>query len=290
MGNRLFARVIAIDGVRASKNQENEVVMFEGAGKKPRGGSEAGLVRVTMYTDGAAEPNPGSGGYGVVLLSGKHRKELSKGFQLTTNNRMELLAVIAGLEELTKPCIVTIVSDSKYVVESIDKGWVLKWQKKNWFRTKNERAKNADLWQRYLVAAQKHEVKMTWIKGHAGHDHNERCDELAGAAAKGTALEIDVGYQPDENPADEENVGESGLMTRVTVSGSKVTHKLPGEPCRKCGTPLVKAKPQRKKLKVTQTYYFEWYLHCPGCDEKYMVEEAKRMIDNSAQGRLIADE
>ena len=264
--------------------------MSDGAGKALSGGPETQLPRVTIYTDGAAEPNPGAGGYGVVLLHPAKRLELSQGFQLTTNNRMELLAVIAGLEALTKPCRVTVVSDSKYVVESIDKGWVLKWQKKNWFRTRDERAKNADLWQRYLVAAEKHEVKMTWIKGHAGHEHNERCDELAVAAAKGTALEIDVGYQPDESPADEKSAGLSGLVTRVTVSGSKVTHKLPGEPCRKCGTPLVKAKPQRKKFKVTQKYYFEWYLHCPGCDEMYMVEEAKRMLDNSAQGLLIADE
>jgi len=263
--------------------------MSDGAGKAIGGESEAGLPRVTIYTDGAAEPNPGLGGCGVVLLHPAKRLELSQGFQLTTNNRMELLAVIAGLEALTKACRVTVVSDSKYVVESIDKGWVLKWHKKNWFRARDELAKNADLWQRYLVAAEQHEVKMTWIKGHAGHEHNERCDELAVAAARGTKLEVDVGYKPDESQNDAQSDELSGMKARVTLSGSKVTHKLPGEPCRKCGTPLVKAKPQRKKLKVTQTYYFEWYLHCPGCDEMYMVEEAKRMIQKNSHS-LLDDE
>ena len=264
--------------------------MSDGAGKALGGESEAGLPRVTIYTDGAAEPNPGLGGYGVVLLHPAKRFELSKGFQLTTNNRMELLAVIAGLEALTKPCRVTVVSDSKYVVESIDKGWVLKWQKKNWFRTRDERAKNADLWQRYLVAAEQHEVKMTWIKGHAGHEHNERCDELAGAAAKGANLEIDVGYQPDESPADEKSAGLSGLMTKVTVSGSKVTHKLPGEPCRNCGTAIIKKPPKKKTRKPGQEYFYEWYLYCPNCKNMYMVEEAKRMIQKDSQSLLHDEE
>ena len=131
---------------------------------------------VKIYTDGAAEPNPGQGGFGVVLLHPAKRLEISRGFKLTTNNRMELLAVIAGLEKLTKPCRVTVYSDSKYVVNAIDKGKILIWQKANWFRTRSQRAKNPDLWERYLIAAATHEVKLVWLKGQAGHEHNERCD------------------------------------------------------------------------------------------------------------------
>ena len=115
---------------------------------------QSAIGHVIIYTDGAAEPNPGPGGYGVVLLSGKHRKELSGGFRRTTNNRMELLAVIVGLESLTKRCRVTLFSDSKYVVDSVERGSVLKWSKNNWYRTKTDKAKNADLWARFLAIFQ----------------------------------------------------------------------------------------------------------------------------------------
>lgn len=245
---------------------------------------------VTIYTDGAAEPNPGQGGYGVVLLHPAKRLELSRGFELTTNNRMELLAVIAGLEKLTKPCRVTVYSDSKYVVEAIDKGKILEWQRANWFRTRSERAKNPDLWERYLVAAATHEVKLVWLKGHAGHEHNERCDELAGEAARGPKLEVDVGYLSETQLINTVTTDGSESLQKVATSGSKVTHKLPGEPCRKCGTPLVKATPNRKKRKSSQTYYFEWYLLCPGCKEMYMVEEAKRLIENSQKSMFDENE
>ncbi len=144
-----------------------------------------------MYTDGAAKGNPGRGGYGVVLMSGKHRKEISEGFRLTTNNRMELLAVIVGLEALTKKgCDVTIYSDSKYVVDAVEKGWVFNWQKK---RFKNK--KNPDLWLRFLKVYQKHNVKMIWVKGHANIKENEVCDRLAVEAAENAPLKEDTGYK-----------------------------------------------------------------------------------------------
>jgi ribonuclease HI len=148
-------------------------------------------TKITLFTDGAASGNPGPGGYGAVLLSGPHRKELSEGFRLTTNNRMELLAVIAGLEALKTPgCEVTIYSDSKYVIDSVEKGWLQGWVKTN-FRKK----KNPDLWKRFLLVYTQHRVKFHWVKGHAGIPENERCDQLAVDASKKKTLLIDVAYE-----------------------------------------------------------------------------------------------
>ena len=146
---------------------------------------------VTLFTDGAAKGNPGKGGYGLVLLSGSHRKELSEGYRLTTNNRMELLSVIIGLETLKKEkTIVTIYSDSKYVVDAVEKKWVFIWEKKNFGKKKNP-----DLWIRFLKIYRKHVVSFVWIKGHADNKENERCDVLAVRAAEGSRLKIDVWYE-----------------------------------------------------------------------------------------------
>lgn len=144
-----------------------------------------------MYTDGASRGNPGPGGFGTVLLAGPHRKELSGGFRKTTNNRMELLAVIAGLEAIKKEgAEVLIYSDSKYVVDSVTKGWIWGWVKKG-FAGK----KNADLWQRFLEIYKKHKVEFKWVKGHAGNPENERCDVLAVRAAEMANLAADKGYE-----------------------------------------------------------------------------------------------
>ncbi|MFV0364908.1 MAG: ribonuclease HI [Mangrovibacterium sp.] len=146
-------------------------------------------TQVIIYTDGAAKGNPGPGGYGVVLQAGGKRKELAEGFKLTTNNRMELLAVIVALETLKYPCQVTLYSDSKYVVDAIEKKWVFGWQKKG-FKDK----KNPDLWKRFLQIYPKHELKLVWVKGHANIPGNERCDQLAVEAATGANLQEDTGY------------------------------------------------------------------------------------------------
>ncbi len=150
---------------------------------------------VTIYTDGACIGNPGPGGYGAVLLSGEHRKELSGGFANTTNNRMEILAAIVGLESLKKPSAVTIYSDSRYLVDAIEKGWAPKWQANGWMRNKKERAVNPDLWERLLDLTKQHDVEFRWVRGHAGNKENERCDKLAVAAAKGRNLPVDSGYK-----------------------------------------------------------------------------------------------
>ncbi len=147
---------------------------------------------ITIYTDGSSRGNPGPGGYGVVLISGRHRLEKSEGFKLTTNNRMELLAVIVGLEALkVAGSKVTIYTDSKYVVDSVEKKWVLGWEKKGFLNKKNP-----DLWIRFLKIYRKHEVRFIWIKGHANNIENEVCDRLAVDAAIGKQLSDDTGYQP----------------------------------------------------------------------------------------------
>lgn len=148
-------------------------------------------MKITIYTDGSAKGNPGKGGYGIVLSAGKHYKEISQGFRHTTNNRMELLAVIVGLESLKKPGYeVLIVSDSKYVVDAVSKKWVFNWEKKN-FKGK----KNPDLWKRFLIIYPLHKVSFKWIKGHAGHAQNEICDQLAVMASETPNLLIDKGYE-----------------------------------------------------------------------------------------------
>ena len=149
---------------------------------------------VTIYTDGACSGNPGAGGYGVVLLYGAMRKELSEGYRKTTNNRMELLAVIKGLEALKTPCRVELYSDSRYVVDAMEKGWVRKWKQNGWMRNKKEKASNVDLWERLLPLLEKHQVSFIWVKGHADNPENERCDELARMAIQNGALQDDEMY------------------------------------------------------------------------------------------------
>ncbi len=151
-------------------------------------------AEITIYTDGAARGNPGPGGYGVVMMSGKHRKELSEGFRLTTNNRMELLAVIKALEALKQPgSKVTIFTDSKYVADAVNKGWVFQWER-NGFKKK----KNPDLWKRFLEIYRKHNVRLVWVKGHDNIKENERCDHLAVEASKGEKLQPDTGYEKED--------------------------------------------------------------------------------------------
>lgn len=241
------------------------------------------LSHVVIYTDGAAEPNPGPGGYGVVLIAGKHRKELSGGFHRTTNNRMELMGVIVGLEALTKPCRVTLYSDSKYVVDSVERGSVHKWAKNNWFRTKKDKAKNSDLWTRFLAIYSKHHVRFKWVKGHAGVPENERCDVLAVEAAQSYDTIPDEGYIR-EIEASGGSVPSVGLVSQRNLApptnpaASSITHKEAGEECRKCGTPIIKKATKSKPPKPGQTYFYEWYLSCPGCNTMYMVDEAKRSV------------
>ncbi len=137
------------------------------------------MKKVEMFTDGACSGNPGPGGYGTILKYKGHIKELSAGYRNTTNNRMELMAIIKGLEELKEPCEVTIYSDSRYIVDAINKGWLTRWKANRWMRDRKNPVKNIDLWKRLLTQLERHKVTFKWVKGHAGHPENERCDQLA---------------------------------------------------------------------------------------------------------------
>ena len=148
---------------------------------------------ITIYSDGASSGNPGPGGYGVILISGKHRLEKSQGFRLTTNNRMELMAVIAGLEALKKPgSNVVVYTDSRYVADAVEKGWVFQWESKAFKKKKNQ-----DLWLRFLKVYRKHSVKFVWIKGHANNPENDLCDRMAVEASTKSNLIEDTGYNPE---------------------------------------------------------------------------------------------
>jgi ribonuclease HI len=151
-------------------------------------------AEITIYTDGACSGNPGPGGYGIVLMSGPHRLEKSAGYRLTTNNRMELLAAIVALESLKHPdSMVKIYTDSKYLVDAVNKGWLFTWEKKNFAKRKNP-----DLWTRFLTVYRRHNVSLIWIKGHNENPENERCDRLAVEAYRQSNLSEDTGYSPDE--------------------------------------------------------------------------------------------
>ena len=156
------------------------------------------MKQVTIYTDGACSGNPGPGGWGAVLKYGAHERELSGGEASTTNNRMELTAVIEALDILKEPCVVELYSDSKYVIDGLSKGWAKGWQKRGWIKSDKKPALNPDLWERLLAAKGKHKVEFIWVKGHAGHELNERCDELATTAADNPAChQQDTGFRGD---------------------------------------------------------------------------------------------
>lgn len=215
------------------------------------------IQHVTISTDGGAAPNPGAGGYGVILRYGEHEKELSGGFRKTTNNRMELMAAIVGLEALKKKCRVTLRSDSEYLVRSLETRSAFKWRDHNWWRSANNRAKNTDLWERLLDVYERHEVSLVWVRGHTGDPDNERCDQLATEALNRDDLPIDREYEAPK--------------------GDTPTCMQEGDPCLKCKSPLAKRVPNRKH-RPGQTHYYEYYLYCSNCQATVMVDDGKRDI------------
>jgi ribonuclease HI len=216
------------------------------------------LPSVEIYTDGGCEPNPGPGGYGAVLLHPRKRAEINGGFRKTTNNRMEIFAAIAGLELLKQPCKITLYSDSKYVVDAMMAGWLSAWKRKGWWRTKSQRPENVDLWQRLDALCQTHQVDFRWVRGHAGHPENERCDQLAMAALRQPNLPADDGYE-----------------YKPQTDGVRPDMRE-GDPCYKCSTPVIKQQPKKKPK---GDHYFEFYLWCPQCQTIYTVESARRFVE-----------
>ena len=167
---------------------------------------------VQIYTDGGCEPNPGAGGWGVVLIYGEHRKELSGGYGLTTNNRMEIMAVIKGLEALKEPCVVKVYSDSEYVVKAMTLGWVERWKRRGWHRKGNKVAANYDLWARLDALCQEHEVEFIWVKGHADIPGNERADQLAMSALRADDLAVDEFYENSTDTHGVRSIERPGLL------------------------------------------------------------------------------
>jgi ribonuclease HI len=228
------------------------------------------IPEVELFTDGGCDPNPGLGGYGVVLKFGTRRKELSGAYRETTNNRMELMAAIVGLSALLTRCRVRLTSDSEYLVESINKGRVKRWQEQGWWRSVNQRVANHDLWAKLLSLLAKHEVVLIWTKGHAGNSENERCDALARLAVQSSVAEIDEGHEQSK-------------------AGSP--QSIPeGHPCFKCSTPLIKRIPKKRKAKADRAYTYDWYLYCPGCSTMYMTDEGKRVTAKSDTHSLFDEE
>ena len=244
---------------------------------------ERELPVVKIYTDGGAEPNPGKGGFGVIMTFGDYVKEFSIGYTITTNNRMELMGVIFALEKLKKPCKVTIYTDSQYVINGISKGWAKKWKAKNWRKSDKTLASNIDLWDKLLnLIDVQLEVNFIWVKGHAGHKENERCDELATAAMKKSDLLPDLGY------FDEVEIEQQGVELSQVKSTLKAKIKNEGDLCRKCSTPVVKRQSSKlKSISANQNYYFKYHIFCPNCKTTYMVEEAKVWLDKNRNPDLF---
>jgi ribonuclease HI len=231
----------------------------------------ASLPSVTLFTDGACSGNPGPGGWAYILrhpASGKE-KEASGGLPETTNNQMELSAVIEGLKALKSRSRVEVVTDSSYVAKGA-KEWLPGWKRNGWRRKEKNQlkpVKNVEFWQQLDELLGQHDVRFTLVKGHAGHPENERCDELAVAAS--------MQFVGTPRPRCEAEESTSGDDASAVNSKPDAKSPQPGDPCRKCGAALETRVP--KKHKLDSAYYFEWYLFCPECATMYMVEEAKRV-------------
>lgn len=243
---------------------------------------------IQVFTDGASIGNPGPGGWGVLIRAGGRMRELSGGFRETTNNRMELYAAIMALESLPAGARVRLFSDSRYLVEGITKGWAEEWRAKGWRQTKTKPTPNADLWARLLDAASQRQVSWEWVRGHFGHPENERVDQLAQRAAKRKGLPVDEGYEnrPAGGANDQLGLFDGGEPETMPNDGEKAPLKpserrgkvvREGQPCRKCGTPVVKQAPARK-ISAKQRHYYEYYLVCPNCGTIYLVDEAKKAV------------
>jgi len=231
------------------------------------------MKKIEIYSDGWARPNPWPWGYGVILRFWKQEKELSGFEEHTTNNRMELTWVIVWLSELKEKCDVQIFTDSSYVVNWIEKWRAEKWKANNWMRTKSDKAINYDLWEKLLQEVSKHKVKFNWVKWHAGHEENERCDELATNEILDNIWEIKV-----EKKITKKELLQKVLNTGVDSNQKKIKIQKVWDKCRKCWDIVVKAIPKKKNTK-NKSYYYEYYLTCPSCKTNYFVDEAKVMIN-----------
>jgi ribonuclease HI len=245
------------------------------------------LPQVELFSDWWANPNPGPGGYGIILSCQWTKKEFLQGFTCTTNNRMELLWVITWLSKLTKKSKVQVYTDSQYTINGIQKWWAQKWQKNNWLRTKTQKAINYDLWGELLKLVEQHEVKFTWVKWHNGHIENERCDELATQAMWEENLLVDTFYM-SEYYSEPEQQGNQTSIPEKTKQIIQVLWKWDpnlkvekeNDPCKKCFTPVIKKTPKHTKKTLLKKFYYKYYFTCPNCKTNYMTNEAKDDVKN----------
>ena len=233
------------------------------------------LPIVDIYSDWWANPNPGPGGYGVILKCGDLQKDFSQGYKRTTNNRMELLGAITGFQKLKTRSKVTLNTDSQYTINWLEKWWAKKWKANNWFRTGSQKAQNWDLWAILLEESEKHEVSFNWIKWHNGHIENELCDELATLAMSRGDLLVDEWYIEAPTP--------NSLLNSLPLQGKETAvsfwiFELAWVDCKKCQNPLVRKHPKHTKKTLEKQYYYEYFHHCESCKTNYMLQEAKRDI------------
>ncbi len=239
------------------------------------------LPEIQLYSDGWANPNPGKWWYGVILCYKWIKKEFSKWYKMTTNNRMELTWVITWLQQLKRKSKVQVYTDSQYTINWIEKWWAEKWKKNNWYRTKSQKAVNFDLWEKLLDLVSKHEVKFNWVKGHNWHIENERCDELATLAIEQKDLIVDENFIPSQGDVqlgllDQNNKKVSSKIILKWDYSLKV--KVEWDLCKKCLTPVIKKIPKHNKKTMQKAYYYEYFLSCPNCKTNYMINDAKRDI------------
>lgn len=214
------------------------------------------IPNIELFSDGSADPNPGVGGYGIILRYNGISKEFSCGYSLTTNNRMEIMGIVCGLEKLKTKSNVQVYTDSSYVVKAIKDKWLEAWIRRGWKTSTGTPVQNVDLWKRLYEMLEKHNVVFNWIKGHAGHPENERCDILAKSSYENNkSLCVDEGYEPEKK------------------APQKILNE--GDLCKKCLTPVVKKTTSNNSIKKNRSYHYKYYLICPNCKTMYMVEEAK---------------
>lgn len=240
--------------------------------------SESTEENVILYSDGACIGNPGPGGYAALVKVNYEELVIQGGFSKTTNNRMELLAVIEGLTLLDKPATVTVYSDSRYLVETMQAKKPIIWKESAWKRGKKV-IPNSDLWEHLLQLCSKHTVYFKWVRGHAGNPYNEKVNKLAQRASLESELPQDIGYLEDltVRHRNSNQLDLFDLKGEIISSPNLLNQKIlkEGQSCRKCGSSVVKVFPKRK-IKPGQKYYYEYYLSCPACGTIYLVDEAKR--------------
>ncbi len=230
-----------------------------------------------IFTDGSSSGNPGPGGWAALIRVDGKTREMSGGFRRTTNNRMELLAAIQALDTVVDADEIDLYSDSRYLVESVTKGWVKNWQKKGWVRAQNQPVPNTDLWKWLLGLLQRKTVHFHWVEGHAGHPENERADRLAVIAGSKPNLPVDEGYDLKPAKSIQPNLFQTQPPQTVAQAATVPGEPAEGRPCRKCGAKLVRKVPAAKRT-PGQKYYYAYYFACPQCGTNYFTKAARREI------------